>query len=83
MACSAVRYGEGLDHAKSRTVEGAADAGRPMMIDHGTAVGHTAEPRSILGGGTAHAVMEMWMLSITISKKGKAWSLTICLALLG
>lgn len=27
-ACSAVRYGEGLDHAKSRTVEGAADAGR-------------------------------------------------------
>jgi len=26
--------------------------------------------------------MEMWMLSITISKKGKAWSLTICLALL-
>lgn len=54
-----------------------------MTIDHGTAVGHTAEPRSILGGGTAHSVMEMWMLSITISKKGKAWSLTICLALLG
>lgn len=54
-----------------------------MTIDHGTAVSDTAEPRSILGGGTAHSVMEMWMLSITISKKGKAWSLTICLALLG
>jgi hypothetical protein len=54
-----------------------------MMIDHGAVARQPAEPRSILGGGTAHAVMEMWMLSITISKKGKAWSLTICLALLG
>ena len=31
LACRTVRYGEGLDHAKSRTVEGAADAGRGVV----------------------------------------------------